>query len=594
MKKSKVLQHLSRWALVIVPTVLGLALILSTGPQIQSYLISLLNSDVPSVYGSAYQESLANFPRLSAWVGAGFEWGVLLMALLITLAVVQRSDAKLVAWRAALASILVLCTFDIGLGLFQQQLTLKWVVENAAGNVLGGIFLTAVLVIIFSIADFLYSHAPVSNAGKRVVAAGSVLVGGLVLCCLVYYLVDFFYNPLPVKFDAYFAAPASGTVAAKPTTPTLAFRGRDEVRPFSFVPSKEIKGNVIWTGVEGALKVKLLTRDSRPMDHVSIALLSGCSTWDEVKVLNDIAPWLAVDNVDALEVSFDTGPSSFFTMFSEAQTSRFKVDAGVVGNFNIDQDAQSKHLKVTQVVGEDASLEVDSSANEQSFFLSAPVLRLIHGKPSLSSRILNLKVDARTYFLKFDPPKNARSADKVVCSENQDMQRKPAGDSDFISVGPVDIMTGVVVKVRRKDAALMVNDMNVALRVSGGGGWLSLVGLQPKQLENHSLGALQMFQVRGNITDIVLDGSPATTRPLDTYTAMGDLQAAYGDQGKLHVAGRVKSLWKDQSRMNPTKWEKLEWEAKVFMLGLLGSLLAFFGRVLAKRLRGNSRFTWMD
>lgn len=580
--------------MVIAPITLGLAFVLSTGPQIQSYLISLLNSDLPSVYGSAYQESLANFPRLSAWVGAGFEWHVLLMALLITLTVVQRSEARLVAWRAAVASFLVLCTFDIGLGLFQRQLTVKWMVENAAGNLLGGILIAALLVTIFSITDFLYSHAPAGNVGKRAVAAGSALLGGLFSCCLVYYLVDFFYNPLPVKFEAYFSAPASGTVVPKPTTPSSAPKGRNEMRPFSFVPAKPIKGNVTWTSAEGALKVKLQTRDNGPMDQVSIALFSGCRSWDEVKELKVVAHWLVVDNVDALEVSFDPGLTNFFTTVREAQTSSFRVDAGVVGIFNIDQDAQSKRLKVTQFVGDDASLEFDSSADEQSFFLSAPILRSINGQPSLSSRIMTLKVGMQTYFLKFDPPRNAHRSDKVVCSLHQDTQSKPTAESGFISVGPVDIMAGVLVKVRRKDAALLVNDMNAGFRVSGGGGWLGLVGLQPEQLENHSLGTLRMFQVRGNITDLVLDGSPATARPLDTYTAMGDLRAAYGDQGKLHVAGRVKSLWRDQSRMNPTKWEKLGWEAKVFMLGLLGAVLAFLWPLLAQRLRANSRFTWMD
>ena len=40
---------------LVLPIAICLALILATGPQSQYYVMSLLNSDVPSVYGSAYK-----------------------------------------------------------------------------------------------------------------------------------------------------------------------------------------------------------------------------------------------------------------------------------------------------------------------------------------------------------------------------------------------------------------------------------------------------------------------------------------------------------------------------------------------------------
>lgn len=589
---SRISPHLHFWATIIAPVALGLAFVLSTGPQVQTYLFSLLNSDVPSVYGSAYREVLNEFPALSTWVSAGFAWQYLLMALSITLVAIKGSEPRLIAWRAALASFLILSTFDIGFGLFQGDLTATWAVANAVGNLLGGIVIAAILIAILSFADFLYLHVPVSNLSRSAIAAGSALLGGLFCCCLVYYITDLFYNPLPVKFETHFAAPAMVAVVAKEISQSLAPKVEDEARQFSLVPPNTIAGNATWTSVEGMLSVKMLTGNEGLKYQVSVTILSGCTTRDEVKKLSAVVPWLVVDDVDDLEVSFDSGSTDFFTMNQKMQASKFKIGTGTVSMFNIDQDSTSKLLKVTQYVDDKAYLEFHST-DEQSFLLLAPVLGSISKKTSLLPRILMLKIGKQIFSFKFDPPRNARRNEKVVCSVRGNIQGQSKAELGFISIGPVDLFAGVLVKVSRKENALLASEEDIGFRVSGGGGFLALGGLQPEQLANHSLGSLQMLQVRGNVTDLVLDDSTATALPLNTYTAVGELQTAYGIEGKLRVSGQAKRLWKDQSRMNPTKWEKLGWEAKLFILGLMGSVAAFLWHFLAQRLRANKRFTWM-
>lgn len=590
--KSHIPQQLRYWVSVILPIALGLAFVLSTGPQVQSYFFSLLNSDIPSVYGSAYQESVVRFPSLGTWVGAGLEWHFLLMALSITVFAVRRPEPRLIVWRAALASLLILCIFDFGFGLLNNQLTSKGMAENAVGNLIGGILIAAILVAMLSVADFLYAHAPVGLTGKRAVAAGTSLLSGLFCCCLAYYLSDLFYNPLPVKFEAYFSAPAHGAAVPERASPSSRPKERDELQPFSFAPAKSIVGDATWTSGREPLKVQMLTGNNGQKYQVSLALLSGCLTRNQVKGLNTDTPWLVLNDVDVLEVSFDPGITNFFTMIDDVQTSRFKVDVGFVGQFNINQDAQSKRLEVTQFVGKDASLEFHNGADEQSFVLSAPAMGMIGDRVSLSSRILTLKIGTQTFLLKFDPPRNASRSDKVVCSVQQ-VPRPTTTELNLKSVESVNLIAGVLVKVSRKKEASLMGIEDLGFRVSGDG-WLGLVGLRPEQLERQPLGTLGMLQVQGNVTDLVIDGSPLTVRSLDTYTVIGDLKVAYGDQGRLRVTGRPTRLWKDRSRMNLTKWEKLGWEAKVFVLGLLGSAAAFLSPLLARRLRTNNRFTWVS
>jgi hypothetical protein len=590
--KASVLRHLRYWVAVIFPITFGLAFVLSAGPQIQASLFSLVNSDMPSIYGSAYQESLIKFPSLLSWLKAGFEWQFLMMSLLISIVALLRSEPRRMAWRAVFASFIVLCIFDIGFGLIYGQVTARWIGENVIANLIGGILIAAVLLVILYVADFLYLHVPAGNFGRMAVAAGSSALVGLSFSCFFYYISDVFYNPLPVKFDAYFSAPVGGALAPGSDLRTSSLTGKTDVRSFSFVPEEPIKGDATWTSGEGALGVKMVDGGNGRKYKISVAFLSGCSTKEEVKKLGEITPSLVIGDSSAFEASFDSGLTNFFTIVPEEKATKIKLDVGVVSMFSLDQDSQTKRLKVTQFVGHDASLELHAS-NEQSFVLTAPLMNSAgQGKLSISPRVISIKIEKQTFSFAFGPPRKVSRSDKIVCSIFKDVQRQSMSESTIVSVDESTLIPGVLVKISKDDAALVdVEDMK--LRVSGGNGWITLVDLQSEQLANHSAGELRMLQVRGNVTDLILDGTPATARPLDSYTAMGELRATYGSEGNLRVSGRAKSLWKDQARMNPTKWEKLDWEVKAFLLGLFSGGTAFLWRLLAQCLRGNKRFSWI-
>lgn len=591
--KSLSTKYLAYFSSVVVPVTFGLAFVLATGPHIQRYLISLLNTDIPSIYGSAYKESIIVFPRLSEWVGAGFTWPFLLMALLITFFAVRPAEPRLVAWRTAAASFVLLCVYDLTSGYFGKQFTIAWLVENSVSNLLGGVLISGFLVTALSLADFLYLHIPGGSVKKRIISGVGALASGLLFCCLIYYLTDFFYNTLPVRLEISFAAPVNGAAAPMPNAQSSDLIKKSMVQPFSFVPANEITGNATWTSGEQGLEVNLLPNNNRQTYQVSVTLLSGCGTPDQVKKLDDDAYWLEANNIDALKVSFDPGLTQFFTLLRDSQTSSFKIGSGKVSMFNIDQDGQSKSLNVTQFLGDDTFLDLESITDEQSFFLSAPLLKTIGKETSLSSRTLTLTIGTQKYLLIFHPPERTlQSKEKVICSVRQEQQKAEPG---FTILKPTNLVAGVMIKVRRKEiGAMRVDTLKTALRVTGGAGWLGLVGLQPEQLKNHSLGTLKMFSLRGNVIDYVIDGSPLAIRPPDEYSALGEMQIKYGDQGKLYVEGRANRLWKNQHRMNPTKWEKLGWETKIFLLGLFGTFFTSLWPLLAQRLRVNRRFAWIN
>jgi hypothetical protein len=67
-----------------VALVVTLSLILSTGPHIQKHILALLNSNAPSIYGTAYENMVAAQVDLRDWLLSSFAWPYVLMAGIIT------------------------------------------------------------------------------------------------------------------------------------------------------------------------------------------------------------------------------------------------------------------------------------------------------------------------------------------------------------------------------------------------------------------------------------------------------------------------------------------------------------------------------
>src|SRR5579871_3934570 len=62
---------------IVLPYALSVAFITSIGPQLQQYVLRILSSDAPSLYGAVYDETIAQFPTLPGWLAYGFSWGAL-------------------------------------------------------------------------------------------------------------------------------------------------------------------------------------------------------------------------------------------------------------------------------------------------------------------------------------------------------------------------------------------------------------------------------------------------------------------------------------------------------------------------------------
>lgn len=579
---------LQRFA-VITSSTFCLALVFSTGPQIQNYVLSLINSDVPSVYGSAHQQNLVSFPKLADWLSQVLYWPFFIMGLVVSFFATRSQDSRLIAWNTASASAIVLSITDIGIGIFDKQISVKWITENIISNLIGGAAVSAILICIFLIADFIINHLPLNNRLRNVLSLFSVPLGGLVYCCAIYYIIGLFYEPLPSKVDITISAPSHGFIA--PLEQSNNQKSDKHNRTFSFAPTKSFKSNIKWISPK---KVEVTGKfDNNRAPNLSIFLVSGCTTLEQLSAIQTWPDaWISKAEITSFNITSDNGGTDFMTMIPSKERINLQMNAGTASLFSFGKEKDSTISTVTQFVGEEAFVDLKSS-HSLKFYLAAPLLSENNKEIKTSPRMIKLSINGAEQFIRLWPPKSIRDfSKKIECQTLKDLKSPKLGEGEGIDIELPDPFAGVVVTISQPVDEKRMSFADVGIRVESSTGWVSIQGFESEDLDQQALGQSRMIQVRGNISEFSLDGTSQSPRQMETITAVGSFDTQLV-QGKIRLWGQAKNLWKDKDRLNSTRWEKLSWEPKLFILSLMISAFTLFCKLFINKIKINHRFNWI-
>ncbi|WP_308925061.1 hypothetical protein [Janthinobacterium sp. J1-1] len=587
---------LPRFLKITLPLAIGLAFILSAGPQVQSYLFSFVNSNVPSVYGSAYKDQLIDFPSLREWAVGVANWPFLAMAFIIVLTAIRDAKPRVILWCVSFSSFIVLSIFDIGFTLYRGDCTVKLIAENLLGNFVGSLVIAGLVVVIIALAEFLFLHVPANPVAKKIAAGSSVVISGFMFLVLMYYLADLFYSPLSVRMEAHLASPVSGAIVFKGQSNPSAKNNDVKLKKLSqsLVPNKAIHSHASWHAAEGQQKIAFRGMSPSTRYEVAFIFLSGLCTSEKIKKLSPVEPTMKFNDIDKGNISFDAGTSMLDIFTPESAASKFSLSIKDLSMFWFAQESSTKETHLTHFLNESDSVKIVVAHKDNSFLLTAPLMQTKAGKTVLATRIFTAKLGAKDYVIRFAPSKMARSDSVSNCKVVAAADIERSDNGGFLSAKGVRAVSNVLVKITQDEDPQTLSSEETEFLVSGGGGWFRLDPMNAEEFENHHVGALEMVQTRGNISELALDGQAMAARPLSTYTAVGEFTAAYGAGGALMVSGLAKSLWKDDGRLNMTKWEKLTWEPMVLILGLLGGAIVWVCARLTKCLRVNSPFHWLS
>ena len=573
----------------------SLSLLVSTGPNIQHYLLSLIYSDAPSIYGSAYQDSLNRFPHLSDWLRASLYWPFILMSAIIAATAIFFPTARKLFLFSSLVSFFTLTTNDLLVAVITDRFSTGYVFENIIANAAGGILIGFTIIVIVSLANLCFVHASGPIIWRHLIAALTAILVGISLNTVVYYIADFFYRPLSVKLDVVFDHPFYGHVGPAPTdTDTKASkietRGGSKT-PFTLFPSEINDATIHWTGrtyEEGELVG--WTSTSKDTFDISVEFFADCApnSPDLSKSIKENEKKFT--NIRTFGISLDVGLNRISTLGLPAISGRLATHFDTPLMFWLDRDENNKNLKTTQFVGKDAKLSIWNHTNDLAIFVSAPLATASKDGVIGTARTLTLSIDNTNYSTRSTPSAGARSS--ALNCRSLPLKGWPAKQGTAVPEKISQLSTLIRIVRRISPESIYGADDN-ELTVAGGNGWVAVTQPVEQMSESHTRGAADFLSFRGSVASLDVDDKSIAPRSIDHYIAFGEFIGQFERSGQLRFSGVAKALWKEQARINPTKWERLSWEQRIYILGIAVSILGAIASLFLTQIKNDTTFQWL-
>ena len=586
-------QRVKAWKLIRfqwwiwLPLSLAMSFIYSTGPQVQTYIFALITSDDASIYGSAYQHQMVRLPKLDDWFDSAVAWPHVGIGFIVVALSGSTSGVKQLFHRIALFGFLTLLLFDIGYGLVQSQLSYVSLFQNLIANFLGAIAAAALAVILVEAANYGFSAFNWNLWARRAIAGAVVLLCGALALCSIFYSTDFFYRPRPTTIDLTAGPPSYGFLIAEaaPKGSRLIEKGQEDIKaPFSLLSTAAASKHLNWRTPE-KLRIDWSSKDPEPRYKVAVSLYSGCSQKVDVKLLPRVAETdIKFDNVRTLSFWNDWGIWDA-TVTVAGDTGKIKVAGIDASFFSIKRNVDGKALDLEQFVptGKTTKAEVDGGSERINIFMLLPPIAP-EGLSSTNS-VLHLDVDGKAHEL--DVIATLADKEKAACTT------MPAGE--LFSSGKWFAETpglGVNLEII-PEKTLGKSKLPSPINLAGSGGWISLDGVDPSDLDAPNDKRINMISITGDIKSVDLGGTDISAKAEDNFLAYGDRLLGGISSGSLKISGTADLLWINSARASKTKWEVLPLEYKLLVLTALGSALLLFARRVATIVIKDEDVPWL-
>ena len=462
------------WVLSTACPGISLSFVVSTGPDIQNYLYALIRSDSPSIYGSAYQDSLVRFPSLRQWLASAFQLQFLTVAVAIVGFSFPRNGARSVFVSGVLASYLSLVTCDLAVGIWERNLSGPYLLENLIANAAGALVVAFVLVAVMIAGHACFISLRGPSFLRGLAASFVTLVVGVCISSAVYHMAEFFYRPIPVRLDMVLDAPVNGTIGTKgEIQDTRGKRPRaqvdDDRGPFQIFPSQLENGTLRWNSPkeDNAFAVRWSKLSNTGGFEATIEFYADCFG-DAINTAPAVeGHQLKIVDLSEFAISLDPAPAEFGTLDRSKSSGRMTTKSGSFAMYSIDADPSSKRSKTTQFADKDAELTVRSEGRSLGFYLNAVLLAAAGSGITPSTRTFTVKTDGKTYSIQAAKPRGATKTIGELACRSID----PAGavKRDRATIGGPDAYLGAAVRINKRPATSSIYGVEESvLRVLGG------------------------------------------------------------------------------------------------------------------------------
>ena len=575
------------WLLVVLPITISLSILLSIGPSLQQYMVALLSSDQPSIYGSAYAESLIAFPTVGEWVASSLHPLFLGMAIIIATFAVRSNRFTGIVVRLGLLSFLVLSTVDISAALiggrFNLSESLTDIVANFAGSIVIAVLMSALLRLFEIIADW---QQP-ALARALMPAASAMVIASLFVSLVAYLCFQFFYRPMPVDLEITAKPQISGAYA-------LRRRAGASFTPVQLLPEMMRGGSARIISPGGHLRARW-DRGATPVIYdARVDLYADCIDRDPGKLPPSPDP-IIWRNVSTLSASFDAGLSDI--SIGDDGSGRYTYADTPPVLYWITDTADGIGV---QYFADGKAVLHRLQADTVDYYLSASLART-DGKVSYKiSRTVTVTADGVTIRIQMPKPTRFDPKQKLRCTSLP--TGSPTGLPGRVAIykkpflPPSTVIGGIRVRLTPRstpaiDAAYPRPTTFVVSRMNG---WVAIEKLNKDDFRNRSLGTADFLVFKEGLTGLVVDGAKVGVSPDAKIVALGSFDGRVTKAGEVRYSGTAQAIWKDRKRVNPTKWERLSIEIQLFILSTLVGLpygLFRMARPVLARLKTNDPLT---
>jgi hypothetical protein len=570
--------------------VVGLACVLAVGPFLQLYSFALITSDEASIYSTAYSSQVVRQPPFGEWVITLVWPQFFAMALFIVLSL--RAESFRSAFiRMSGVVFLVVTVFDFVMLLMNWNLLSVEAIQCLVANLIGAPIVAAIILGMIALAEWFAVVLKEHSLIRSVLTSAAPMLCGLASLFLAHYLITLFYKPTEsrvllrggTEVYAYY-----GTSPPKVDASTSNAELPSHIKAASKAENLQIFGEQVrvprqlyWDGLAKEFEANWRNESGSKYD-LEIRVLDGCSGAPSIGDLEKAKP-LRFQEVDQVAIGGDDGLVTMYVGRGE-DPGYFKATQDDVGMFWLTESngEDAKSYGIQRFVGENTQVTYWNPTGNIDLGISR--LLISHdenGRGHPAKQKISLFVDGERLDITFIPEESARWDDKVSCKAatipegaSEVVIRSALYASVFLSLVPRDKTIRTALSRREGDQ----------FKVKGINGWLVADGVTEGEVGNFiTSGKVSMIGLSAGVKELELNDEEVEIEKGDRVHAMGELSMSV-EGGELLARGKVEAISKNESRINRTRWERMEWPARTVLFGgvpaLLLSLLSLFSLAL--------------
>lgn len=571
---------------LFISSTLYFCFILGSGPELQKYLVLLLNTTELSIYDSAFpNQAISSFPKLDDWLKFSFNWRFLLISIIISLLVLKRQKAQRCFLLVVVATFLVLTANDAVTILFDRQLDFYDFLISGAANLIGSFFVAFIYIATRYISEWIIVSSIFKINLISFLAYFPIAITAIVSNIFVYYCLEMFYKPLPVRLDIQVANPISGMIQYKSKTEVGSQSTTNQTR-FGLIPLKQIPARInLISPRNKQIAHWRVTKEGLSYNY-SISFFLNCSgILDDHDMLPKSKPFFVGKNIKSLKFNMNDGHNQLQYKEEGTLGSEFSINTSDPTQFWINSKQSENEqplISITTFVTEKALLNIKASQQEEFFLKSIP-LKIDNEKIVNSTRKFSFEVDG----IKKDVSFTSSGIKETETQNCQAFNPSSLDNNGVITSSNSNAFFDIHITLspNYNGQSKFINATSET-NITNANGWLEVQSILSSNLDTESFDAVKFLVLRGAFDKVLIDGASDPTNKYSNYVIYGDLKGSYGKNGEMRFVGKSDVMWRGNIRVNPTKWERFGWDIKsgffAVLIFLLFGILKYSFTVLQK------------